>query len=57
MKAAKGLLGKEIRAINVGLPTFADDLEGQGVRVTRVDWKPRAGGDEEMIKLLDKLGS
>jgi hypothetical protein len=57
MKRAGGLLGKEIRAVNIGLPSFADDLEAQGVLVTRVDWKPPAGGDEEMLKLLDKLGS
>jgi hypothetical protein len=57
MKRAGGLLGKEIRAVNIGLPSFADDLEAQGVQVTRVDWKPPAGGDEEMLKLLDKLGS
>jgi hypothetical protein len=57
MKRVGGLLGKEIRAVNIGLPSFADDLEAQGVQVTRVDWKPPAGGDEEMLKLLDKLGS
>lgn len=57
MTAAGRLLGKNIRAINIGLPSFADDLEAQGVQVTRVDWKPPAGGDEEMLKLLDKLGS
>ena len=57
MKRAGGLLGKEIRAVNIGLPSFADDLEAQGVQVTRVDWKPPAGGDEEMLRLLDKLGS
>jgi hypothetical protein len=57
MTAAGRLLGKNIRAVNIGLPSFADDLEAQGVQVTRVDWKPPAGGDEEMLKLLDKLGS
>jgi hypothetical protein len=51
------VLGKEIKAINVGIPSFADDLESQGVKVERVDWKPPAGGDEEMLKLLEKLGS
>jgi hypothetical protein len=51
------ILGKEIRAINVGLPSFADDLESQGVKVERVDWKPPAGGDERMMRLLEKLGS
>lgn len=57
MKLAGSLLGKEIRAINVGIPTFADDLEKQGVQVTRVDWKPPAGGDENLAKLLERLGS
>jgi hypothetical protein len=57
MTAAGRLLGKKISAVNIGLPSFADDLEAQGVQVTRVDWKPPAGGDEEMLKLLDKLGS
>jgi len=52
-----GLIGKEIRAINVGIPSFADDLESQGVKVERVDWKPPAGGDERMLKILEKLGS
>jgi hypothetical protein len=57
MKSGGSLLGKKLRAINVGLPSFADDLEAQGVQVTRVDWKPPAGGDFEMLKLLEKLGA
>jgi len=57
MKSPRGLVGKEMRAINIGLSSFADDLESQGVQVTRVDWRPPAGGDEEMLKLLERLGS
>jgi hypothetical protein len=57
MTKGESIIGKEIRAINVGIPSFADDLESQGVKVERVDWKPPAGGDEEMLKILDKLGS
>lgn len=57
MPKTGGLIGKEIRAINVGIPSFADDLESQGVKVERVDWKPPAGGDERMLKILEKLGS
>lgn len=57
MNAVRSLLGKEIRAVNVGLPSFADDLQAQGVQVTRVDWRPPAGGDQEMQKLLERLGS
>jgi FdrA protein len=57
MKAVESLSGKKMRAINIGLSSFADDLEAQGVQVTRVDWKPPAGGDERMLKLLKRLGS
>jgi hypothetical protein len=52
----QSIIGKTLKVINVGISTFADDLEKQGVRVLRVDWKPPAQGDEEMLKLLDKLG-
>jgi len=57
MPKKASILGSEIRAINVGLPSFADDLESQGVKLERVDWKPPAGGDEKMLRLLEKLGS
>jgi hypothetical protein len=50
-------LDKKLVVVNVGLPTFADDLDSQGVKVIRVNWKPPAGGDEEMLRLLEKLGS
>lgn len=53
----KGIIGKKLKVINVGVPSFADDLESQGVQVVRTDWKPPAGGDEEMMKILEKTGS
>jgi len=42
--------------VNIGISTFADDLHSQDVEVIHVDWKPPAGGDIEMLKLLEKLG-
>jgi FdrA protein len=55
-KASKdALLGKELKVINLGVGTFADDLTTQGVKIVRVDWKPPAGGDAEVLDLLDKL--
>lgn len=59
MKPGKrpSLLGEQMKAINLGIPSFADDLESQGVEVVRTDWKPPAGGDKEMLRILDKLGS
>jgi hypothetical protein len=41
--------------INVGVQDFARNLEAQGVEVALVDWAPPAGGDREMIELLDQL--
>ena len=51
------ILGRKLKAINLGLPSFAEDLQEQGVEVIHVDWRPPAGGDEEMLRLLEKLGS
>ncbi|MBV1695244.1 MAG: hypothetical protein KGP27_12345 [Hyphomicrobiales bacterium] len=55
--AASRLLAGPIRVVNVGLDGFADDLERQGVAVTRVDWSPPAGGDAALAALLAKLGT
>ncbi len=49
------LLQKPIIVINLGLKKFADSLEEQQVEVVQVDWVPPAGGDQEMIDLLDQL--
>jgi hypothetical protein len=42
-------------AINVGVRDFGTALEQQGVQVLFVEWAPPAGGNEEMIDLLDQL--
>ena len=52
----RNLLTQKLKVINVGIDIFADDLAKQRVDVVRVDWQPPAGGDEELLKLLDKLG-
>ena len=49
------LVSQPLIVINLGLDAFAKNLELQGVEVIRVDWKPPAGGDKEMIDLLDQL--
>ncbi len=49
------LLQKPIIAINLGLKKFAESLEEQQVEVVQVDWVPPAGGDQELIDLLDQL--
>lgn len=57
MVRRKSILSGSMKVVNIGILSFADDLESQGVEVVRVDWKPPAGGDEEMIRLLEELGS
>jgi hypothetical protein len=49
------LLQKPIVVINLGLAKFAKSLDEQKVKVIQVDWVPPAGGDKEMIDLLDAL--
>jgi len=53
----KSILSETLKVVNIGVSTFADDLRSQGVEVVAVDWKPPAGGDAEMLRLLEKLGS
>jgi len=52
-----GLFDRDLKVVNIGIPTFADDLASEGVAVVKVDWKPPAGGDAEMMRILDKLGT
>ena len=49
------LLSGPVIAINLGLKLFGVSLEQQGVEVVQVDWVPPAGGDKEMMDLLDDL--
>ena len=49
------LLNGPLAAINVGVQDFGEALEEQGVPVIYVDWAPPAGGDQEIIELLDLL--
>jgi len=50
------LLGVELKVINIGVKTFYEVLKEQGVKVIHVDWRPPAGGDRDLTKLLEKLG-
>ena len=43
--------------INIGLETFYESLTGQGAEVVQVDWRPPAGGNEQMMDILAKLKS
>jgi hypothetical protein len=49
------LPGGTLRVINVGLDLFAETLDGLGVPVAAVDWRPPAGGDPRLAAALERL--
>lgn len=57
MEENGNVLGAKLKVVNIGISTFADDLKSQEAKVVHLDWSPPAGGDAEMLKLLEKLGS
>ena len=50
-----GSLTKAFSAINVGLESFTESLVAQNVEAVQVDWKPAAGGDTDLMALLEKM--
>ncbi|MCL2127147.1 MAG: DUF1116 domain-containing protein [Treponema sp.] len=48
---------EQLKVVNLGNAGFAEDLAGIHVPVVNLDWKPVAGGDAEMIRALDRIGS
>ena len=53
--SAAELLASGLRAVSLGLETFALELERVGVPVTHVDWRPPAGADRATAALLERL--
>jgi len=51
------LFKQELKVINMGLQSFANDMKSQGVTVVHVDWRPVAGGNKKLASLLSKLKS
>ncbi len=49
------LFTTELRVVNLGLASFAAALRDTGTPVIDVDWRPPAGGDAELIRVLDDL--
>jgi hypothetical protein len=49
------ILNQEIQVINIGLESFKEALEAQGVKVVHVNWKVPAEGDMKLINILKKM--
>lgn len=54
-KAIEALLAAPPRVVNIGLDSFAVDLERNGATVARVAWSPPAGGRADLLAALSKL--
>ncbi len=49
------LLSEKPKIINIGLKSFAEVVESFGCEVVQYDWMPPAGGNVELIKVLNFL--
>jgi len=51
------LFENDLNVINMGLESFSETLQEQGVQSTHVVWSPPAGGNPKLIDALDFLNS
>lgn len=45
----------KIKVVNIGLQTFAESLQKQGVKVAQINWRPPIKLDKDMEDLLNSL--
>ena len=51
------VFSEKLQVINIGLDGFGQTLQELGIPVAMVDWRPPAGGDPELISIIDQLRS
>ncbi len=49
------LLNSKPRIVNIGLASFTESILTYGGSAVQYDWKPAAGGDKRLIKILNAL--
>jgi hypothetical protein len=54
-KRMDSLLSDGPKVINIGLRSFFEACESQGVPSVHIQWQPPAQGNQELLHLLDKL--
>lgn len=55
MDKIQELFNEELKVINIGLERFYEALLEQETASVQVDWRPPAGGKEELQRILDAL--
>ena len=49
------LLESKLKVINMGIQQFSDQLREEGQQVIQMAWRPPAGGNQEMLDIIDRL--
>lgn len=49
------LLNSKPRIVNIGLSSFTESIVAYGGSTVQYDWKPAAGGNKKLIKILNQL--
>ena len=44
-----------VAVVNVGLESFHESLVAQQAKAVQVEWRPPAGGDENLMAILEKM--
>lgn len=55
MEKIDELLSTGPKVLNIGLQSFFESCETQGIPAAHIHWEPPAQGDPELLSLLDKL--
>ena len=51
------LISNNPSVINIGLKSFTEAVENSGAEVVQFNWRPVAGGDEKLMKVLQFLNN
>lgn len=49
------LLNGELKVINIGIESFTEPFNNFGGQAVQFKWRPRAGGNQKLIKILNEL--
>lgn len=53
--AIKDIFHQELKVINVGMTSFKESLDKIKTKAVQVEWKPPAGGEDDLVDALQKL--
>lgn len=49
------LLNEQLKVINIGIESFTEPINNFGGEVVQFDWRPKAGGNQKLIKILNAM--